>query len=165
MKLPVKLAIFRILNYLHAAGAIGVLGLFIYEFDNMIFDSGIAVLLFILFILGFLVVITNAGINLLLLERYYPATMPGKKLSLWGNFLFGGTILFCVILSILFTLSIYSFYIRRGQLMTVDVLATAFIGVMLVSAIPVLWWQVSLQKTIRGNYENDIERFLQKEND
>jgi phosphoglycerol transferase MdoB-like AlkP superfamily enzyme len=108
--------------------------------------------------------IANSSINLYLLERFYPARQPGKKLRIASIILF----IVSLLLVILLLIGVAAIFIEVTTTKTTFSFQQKLIRNLVLavfSAIPltgcyVLWNQVSLRKAIRRNYEASLNNFL-----
>lgn len=164
--LSLKWKIFRIVSYLHMVltvmlGAIAIQAIvsswkYINEAEDILGVS--------LALLCPTTLLANSGINMYLLEKFYPGHQPGRKLRRFSNVLFILTIIVTISALALAGTAFSDMLSKRNrgiqQNMMLYLIATA-IAVIGITGCIILWQQVSLRKAIRRNYEASMNKFLE----
>jgi len=110
------------------------------------------------------ILLTNSGINMYLLEKFYPDYQPGKKLRRFSNVLFIFTIIVTILALGLAITGFHEMLSKRNKSQnTMVYLLAAAIGVIGITGCIILWNQVSLRKAIRRNYEASMNKFLEND--
>ena len=158
---PFKWKLFRILSYLQAGAALCFLGFVAIHINEFYLDKPYKLLQFILFVLGFIMLLSNACINLFWLERYFPNNLPGKVAIKLSIVLFIFSIIFTVVVTSLNTIQFLLFI--EGEEINVDgenIFITICAAIITLVAVPVFILQVSLRKLLNRNYHQTFEQFL-----
>ena len=143
--------------------ALAVIGLSESRFNFRSFEDVAALILLILFPT---ILLANSSVNILILERYYPDRVPGKRLRGFSIALFILALLSIVaavtgaIAAFVALLSRESGSMGRDLIGYLVAAAIALIGL---TGMYILWFQVSLRKAIRRNHEMALDSFLDDE--
>jgi hypothetical protein len=169
--LPRKWKIFRIVSYLHLTA---IVLLAVIAFLGLSKNTGLAlnsledVIGVTLMIMIPTVLIINCIINLALLDKNYPAIIPGSTHRIMSSIFFSLTVLMLIVL-VLFSAAIIVtiFHVWHKQAGTARkwpfyILLGAVVLVYL-TGIYVIWNQVSLRKALRRNHRLTMENFLEPE--
>lgn len=161
--LPLKWKIFRLVCYLHIAAVFSCLALVLIINGRFIFSGVTNFLEFLLIFSVLTVLLSNSFINTWLLERYYPDRWPGRALNIWHITLF---IAFVIIIC-LFTIGCFAIFfdVMLGENKNVainqrSIISMIVFGIITLTGLSICYFQVSLRKTIRRNYQREIDSFL-----
>jgi hypothetical protein len=161
--LPLKWKIFRVVCFLHIAAVLSCLTWIFIINGRYIFSGLYNFLEFLLVFSILLLLLANTFIDTWLLERYYPDRRPGRALNIWHTILF---ILYIPIVC-LFTIGCFAMFfdiflddnkseamIQRGVLSWAVVVVISFTG------LSICYFQISLRRTLRRNYQRQFDNFL-----
>lgn len=163
--LPVKWKRFRMITYLHMAITAligGYVLLRTFESLGSIRSTEDIFGLLVLFLCPS-ILLANSSISLYLLEKYYPAQLPGTRLyrssRVFGFFAWIVIVLYGVATGFgLYQLIVRNRYSFQDNMQ--GYLIFLALIVICLSGFYILWNQVSLRKAIRRNYEVSLNSFL-----
>jgi DMSO reductase anchor subunit len=164
--LPIKWKRFRMVTYLHMAITTLLGGYLLFRIFESLrsIRSAEDFLGFTVLVLCPSILLTNGSISLYLLEKYYPAQLPGTRLlrssKIFGVFAWIVVLLYAVAAG----LGIYELLIKYKltfQQRPEGYMLLAGMLVICLSGFYLLWNQVSLRKAIRRNHEASLNSFLE----
>lgn len=161
--LPTKWKIFRALNFVHIATVTIWLITILYQnwtrLDDLVHDWS-----FVLFALLFpIILIANGLFNANLLEKFYPDQLPGVRFLTLHKvlyFIFLGVVGCCIYGSIFLYYELFSHEPYRERMNAEAVFYILLVTAATATGIPITYFQVSLRKTIRRNFNLSMDRFL-----
>lgn len=164
--MPLKWKIFRIGNYVHLLCLVIFIPLVIAAYSTS-YEAEVIVVYWVAFI-TIAILMANSIINLVILEKYYPEKLPGKKLVISSKILLGFTLLLLLLMAISAGFAFYEEFIAGpvDEEDTYHVVKTLLLVYMLaiITGVYISWLQVALRKTIRRNFEMGIASFLNDDN-
>jgi hypothetical protein len=164
--MPLKWKIFRLANYLLLLLSLSFTVIVTYFFFSNNSISATEFFYFFLFAASGLVLITNYGINIFLLERYYPDhELPGGFTMFMAIILSlsSVTIAFLTLVYVVEIYNVFGSLYSRERLVTRAVLVGGAFGMILLISYYVFWMQVVLRRTIQRNRQKLYTAFLDAE--
>lgn len=159
--LPTKWKIFRFICYLHVAAAVGMLFYFFLQKRGRYFEDSFDTIMSVIYLLCMVILISNALLNTLMLERYYPSRKPGNALNAWHMVLFVLVIIILSFLTFAITMILIDTINDSGRAMNNNQqFFLAIYYMVLLTGVPMCFLQVSLRRTIRRNHQREMDDFL-----
>lgn len=158
-----KWIFFRIVNYIHIVVGLLIIALSFIGNWPLHFYGVAEFIGFILAMLAFGIFVANGLSNLYLVERFFPDRLPPVATS---RFNFVTYILLIIISSILI---IFLFALFLSNLETGDpedrfpLIAWTLFGSLVAASIPLWFLQPNLRRTLKRNYYNTFDQFLEND--
>ena len=158
--LPVLWKVFRIVNFLHLLGVVFLLLLFTYSFMSFSDNStSTDYQIFLLFVAGGVVLLTNCICNYTLLEKIYPDKPITKKFSAFSLIVLIIAFIILLLLSITFVTVVYPALKSRPVNLWGKLVFFVLVAVIVTGYYSCLF-QLMLKKNIRRNHKRTIDTFL-----
>lgn len=160
--LPLKWKIFRVICFVHSAAIVFMTAMNIVFNWGRIFKDIEGSLSFLLFLFMLSILLANTFFNTWLLERCYPDRRPGRASNTWHTILF---ILFIIIISF-FTIAFFAIFFdflddkNKYERDSRSSLFWVLIGIISFTGLSICYFQISLRRTIRRNYQRGFDNFL-----
>lgn len=157
--LPLQWKIFRIANYVHLSGLMGILLLTAYSFFSSNIRNAGDWLIFFAFTAGFSILITNCIINWYLLDRCYPDKHPSRRLLVTAIVIFILSLLGIGFFIFAFSYGVYEMN-KRERINFEGIFLLCVFSILIITGVYICWQQVALKKIIRRNYQQTLDNFL-----